>query len=67
MAHGQGETLDAFATLKKVSDADKPAFFAFTRSHFTELFAGDEVTAGDMIAQLNKLLAADSTLSAYAS
>ena len=66
MAHGQGETLDAFATLMKVSDSDKPVFFAFTRSHFTALFADDDVTAGEMLAQLDKLLASDPTLSSYA-
>ena len=66
MAHGQGETLDAFATLMKVSDADKPAFFAFTRSHFTDLFTDDDVTAGEMLAQLDKLLATDPTLASYA-
>jgi len=66
MAQGRGETLDAFATLMKVSDTDKPAFYAFTRSHFTALFADDDVTAGEMIAQLNKLLATDPALSSYA-
>lgn len=66
MAHGQGETLDAFATLMNVSAQDKPAFFEFTREHFTELFATDDVTAGDMITNLNRLLAQDPTLSTYA-
>jgi hypothetical protein len=67
MAHGQGETLDAFASLMKVSETDKPAFFTFTKSHFTALFADDDVTAGEMIAQLNRLLATDPSLAAYAS
>ncbi len=67
MAHGQGETLDAFASLMKVTETDKPAFFTFTKSNFTALFADDDVTAGEMIAQLNRLLATDSSLAAYAS
>jgi hypothetical protein len=66
MAHGQGETLDAFATLMKVNDTDKPAFFRFTRAHFTDLFADDTATAGEMIDTLNQLLAQDPTLSSYA-
>lgn len=67
MAHGQGETLDAFASLMRVAETDKPAFFSFTRSHFAALFADDDVTAGEMIAQLNRLLATDPSLAAYAS
>ena len=66
MARGDGETLDAFATLMEVSDADRSAFYAFTRSHFGELFAEDQATAGTMLSNLNALLASDSRLSAYA-
>jgi hypothetical protein len=66
MAGGQGETLDAFASLMNVSEDDKPVFFAFTRSNFTVLFADDDVTAGQMLATLNTLMAEDSDLSAYA-
>jgi hypothetical protein len=66
MAHGQGETLDAFATLMNVSESDKPAFFRFARAHFTDIFATPDATAGDVIATLNRLLAADPALSDYA-
>ena len=66
MAQGQGETLDAFAQLMNVQDADKPAFFRFTKAHFGELFADDDATAGEMIASLQRLLAQDPTLSVYA-
>jgi len=66
MASGHGETLDAFATLMKVTPQDKPAFMQLTREHFTDLFAADDVTAGQMLAALNTVLAADPTLSVYA-
>lgn len=66
MAQGNGETLDAFATLMDVSDSDRDAFYAFTRSNFGAIFAEDEATAGTMLDNLNTLLASDSRLSAYA-
>ena len=66
MAGGQGETLDAFASLMEVTEDDKPAFFALTRSNFTVLFADDDVTAGQMLTQLNTLMARDADLSVYA-
>jgi hypothetical protein len=66
MAHGEGETLDAFAQLLGVTEADKPAFFRFTKAHFVELYAGDAVTAGDMLISLRRLLAEDTQLAAYA-
>jgi len=66
MAQGQGETLEAFARLMNVQEADKAQFFRFTKAHFPELFADDDATAGEMLASLNRLLAQDPTLSAYA-
>jgi hypothetical protein len=66
MAQGQGETLDAFASLMNVQESDKADFFRFTKNHFGELFADDDATAGEMIASLNRLLAQDRTLSQYA-
>lgn len=66
MAQGHGETLDAFARLMNVQEADKADFFRFTRAHFPELFADDDATAGEMLASLNRLLAQDPTLSVYA-
>src|SRR6186713_3188679 len=45
MAAGQGESLDTLAQLIGVTDADKPAFFALTQTHFGALFPGDQVTA----------------------
>lgn len=65
MAKGEGETLDAFAHLMSISDADKEHFFRFTQAHFGDLFARETTTAGDMLASLKSLMATDRTLSAY--
>ena len=65
MAHGDGETLDAFAALLGIRDEDRSAFFAFTRSHFADLYEGDAVTAGAMLDSLERLMAVDARFAAY--
>ena len=66
MAKGRGESLAAFAHLLQVSDEDGAEFRAFAQRHFAELFAHDEVTVGEMLSSLDRLLAEDERLSAYA-
>ena len=63
---GEGEVLATFAHLKGVSPADQPAFYAFSKTHFAEIFAGDEVTEIDVIGSLDRLLSSDAQLAAYA-
>jgi hypothetical protein len=65
MAQGGGETLDAFATLLRIRAEDKPAFFRLTQARFTDLFAGDAVTAGAMLASLEHAMASDERFAAY--
>lgn len=65
MAHGNGETLDAFAALLGIREADRSAFFSFTQAHFADLYAGDTVTAGAMLDSLERLMAADTRFAAY--
>jgi hypothetical protein len=67
MANGQGETLDALATLMNVQASDRAAFAEFTRVHFPAIFAGEgEVTAAAMLTSLRGLLAQDERLAGYA-
>lgn len=65
MARGDGETLDTFAHLMGVTEADRPAFNAFAKQHFAEIFSGDSVTEGDVIGSLTELMSHDATLAAY--
>ena len=65
MARGDGETLDAFAHLMSIDEADRQHFFRFTQSHFGDIFSGDAVTAADMLSSLQRLMAADAKLSSY--
>lgn len=66
MAVGEGEVLATFAHLKGVGEADRPAFYAFSKAHFAEIFAGDDVTENDVIGSLDRLLANDPQLAIYA-
>jgi hypothetical protein len=54
MSKGGGETLDAFADLAGVSD--KPAFFAATQANFGKIFTGENVTAGEVLANMDAIL-----------
>lgn len=66
MAAGHGETLDVLADLYGIrSPGDKRAFCALTQSHFVQIFPNDEVTAGQVLAKLESLMASDARLSSY--
>lgn len=66
IALGQGESLETLAHLMGVQDADRPAFYRLTKSHFGEIFPTDDVTAGDMLTAISGLMAEDPSLSKYA-
>jgi cytochrome P450 len=65
MAQGGGETLDAFASLLGIRAEDKPAFFRLTQARFADLYAGDAVTAGAMLASLERAMAGDERFASY--
>lgn len=65
MAQGSGEALDAFAALVGIRPEDRPAFNAFTQAHFADLYAGDTVTAAQMLDSLERLMATDSRFAGY--
>jgi len=67
MAFGGGESLDTLAQLLGIADPDKPAFFQLTKSNFAVLFPSEQVTAGEMLATLQRLMAGDQQLAKYAS
>lgn len=65
MAAGQGENLESLAALMGVEEQDKARFFEATKQNFARIFPSDTVTAGDVLANLNAILANDATLSRY--
>ncbi len=66
MSVGSGEALSSLAELIGIEDAAKSRFFSMTKAHFGEIIASDRVAAQDVIAALNRLLAADQDLAIYA-
>lgn len=66
MSVGQGESLNVLADLMGVKDADKAHFFQATKTNFGRIFAPENESAGQILAALEKVMAEDSTLAAYA-
>ena len=66
MSVGGGETLSSLADLIGIEDAAKARFFSMTKAHFGEIISSDRIAAQDVMAALNRLLAADQDLAIYA-
>lgn len=65
MAAGQGEALETMASLMGIAEADKPAFYAATHEHFAAIFPSSDVTAEQVLAAVNDVLARDARLARY--
>ena len=66
MAQGEGEALASLAHLMQIDQSDRAAFYRLTKENFAAIFASDEVTAGEMLAAIDRLMAEDSQLARYA-
>jgi hypothetical protein len=67
IAIGEGEALDTLAHLYGIaSDADRDAFAARLHERFDAIFPTATVTAGDMLAAIDRALAEDPQLARYA-
>ena len=65
MAVGEGETLDAIATILEIAPADRASFNALSQASFGEIFA-ENATSGDMAVALQQVMARDRLLASYA-
>ena len=65
IAVGEGERLDVVAHLRGVRLEDQPAFRSFAQQNFEQLFPHDQVTVGEMLNTLKRLMAEDEVFSAY--
>lgn len=66
MAAGHGEALATMAGLYGIHRrADQRAFYRLTQTHFAQIFPNDNVSAGQVIATVNHLMAQDPSLSQY--
>lgn len=65
MAAGEGEALTALASLYGVEATDRAAFYSLTKAHYGAIMSSEQVTAGEVVATIKSLMAADARLSRY--
>ena len=65
MAAGEGEALTALASLYGIEAQDRAAFYSLTKANYGAIIGSDEVTAGDVLASLQALMASDARLARY--
>jgi hypothetical protein len=66
MAQGQGEALDAYATLLGVEQADRAHFAKVTHEHFSTIFASPDATGEQVLAATLDVMSRDQQLARYA-
>ncbi len=65
MSVGEGETLNALATLMKIEAQDKPVFFKAVKNNFEQIFPNENVTSNEVLVSLNKIMSSDPALNRY--
>ncbi|NQD96152.1 DUF3015 domain-containing protein [Pseudomonas sp. CrR25] len=65
MAQGQGEALDAYATLLGVETADRAHFAKVTHENFGRIFSQAEVTSEQVLAATLEVMRDDAQLARY--
>lgn len=66
MAQGQGEALDAYATLLGVEKADRAHFAKITQQNFAQIFSAPDVTGEQVLANTLDVMSRDQQLARYA-
>lgn len=67
MSKGQGESLNTMASLMGVQKQDRAHFDQVAQANFDKVFTSDKVTAGQVIQNLDHVMAADPQLAHYVS
>lgn len=65
MAVGQGEALDAYATLLGIESQDRAHFAKVTHEHFGTIFSGADVTSEQVLAATLEVMSRDTQLARY--
>lgn len=66
MAQGQGEALDAYATLLGVEKSDRSHFAQVTHANFDSIFSKADVTSEQVLANTLDVMSKDAQLARYA-
>ncbi len=65
VARGQGDAMDTVAVIYGVEKQDRKTFAKVMHENFAVIFPGEDVTADDMMAAMEDVMKADSTLAKY--
>lgn len=65
VAAGQGDALDTVAVIYGVEKQDRSTFAKVMHENFSAIFPSEDVTADEMMASIEALMKADTTLSKY--
>jgi hypothetical protein len=65
MARGSGEYLDVLTNLIQVREENRWVFEDLTKQNFETLYSRDDITVGEMLVTLERLMAEDEVLSDY--
>lgn len=65
MSRGEGEHLDALASILKIEAADRPAFSAALQKNFDAIFSDANVSASDVVENLAGVMKQDPALIKY--
>ena len=65
MAAGEGEALTSLASLYGIEQQDRAAFYSLAKANYATIVGSDSVTAGEMLASIRTLMAADARLARY--
>ena len=65
VARGDGDAMNTVAVAYGVEKQDRATFARVMHENFATLFPSEDVTAGEMIASIEKVMKADATLSKY--
>jgi len=62
---GEGETLNALASIIGVESADESAFRTVLKSNYSKIFSSSEVTSNDVVLSMKSLLEGSTQLAKY--
>lgn len=64
-ARGEGEALDTLATLWGMDEEAKANFARATQSNFSHIFTSEEVTSGEVLSNLNRVVSEEEKLAGF--
>ncbi|MOA62593.1 hypothetical protein D3C78_1880650 [compost metagenome] len=65
MAQGQGEALDAYATLLGIEQGDRAHFARVAQANFSSIFVSPETTGDQVLANTLDVMSRDQQLARY--